>query len=48
VCDGFTANGRLECRVLREIFGAERDDNRGMEELTDRYCSSNIVRATKS
>jgi hypothetical protein len=29
VCDGFTAHGGFECRVLREIFGAEGDGNRG-------------------
>jgi hypothetical protein len=47
VCEGFAANGVFEYRVLREIFGAERDGNRGMEELNDLYCLPYIFRVIK-
>jgi hypothetical protein len=41
-------------RVLRRIFGLRRDEVTGEwrklhnEELNDLYCSSNIIRVTKS
>ena len=44
----------LENRVLRRIFGAKRDDVTGEwiklhnEELSDLYCSPNIVWKIKS
>ena len=44
----------FENRVLRGIFGAERDEMTGEwrklhnEELNDLYCSPNIVRVIKS
>ena len=44
----------FENRVLRRIFGAERDEVTGEwgklhnEELNDLYCSPNIVRVIKS
>ena len=44
----------FEIRVLRGIFGAERDEVTGEwrklhnEELNDLYCSHNIVRVIKS
>jgi len=44
----------LENRVLRRIFGLKRDEVTGEwrklhnEELSDLYCSSNIVRVIKS
>jgi hypothetical protein len=34
--------------TAHQIFGAERDGNRGTEELNDRYSSPNIFRVTKS
>ena len=44
----------FENRVLRELFGAKRDEVTGEwrklhnEELNDLYCSPNIVRVIKS
>ena len=44
----------FENRVLRRIFGPERDEVRGEwrklhnEELNDLYCSPNVVRVIKS
>jgi len=44
----------FEKRVLRRIFGPERDEVTGVwrklhnEELNDLYCSTNIVRVIKS
>jgi hypothetical protein len=44
---------RCENRVLRRVFGAERDEVTGEwrelhnEELNDQYCSPNIVRVIK-
>ena len=44
----------FENRVLRRIFGPERDEVRGewrklhYEELNDLYCSPSIVRVIKS
>ena len=46
--------GVCESRVLRGIFGSERDEVRGewrilhKEELNDLYCSPNIFRMIKS
>jgi hypothetical protein len=44
----------FENRVLRRVFGPKRDEVTGewrklrIEELSDLYCSSNIVRVIKS
>jgi hypothetical protein len=44
----------FENRVLREIFGSKRDEvteewrKLHNEELNDRYCSSDVIRAIKS
>jgi hypothetical protein len=44
----------FENRVLRRIFGTEEDEIKGEwrklhnEELSDLYCSRNVVRVTKS
>ena len=44
----------FENRVLKRVFGRKRDEVTGdwrklhSEELTDLYCSPNIIRGTKS